>query len=123
MALGIGCLQIVLEEGQREDWFQNKVITGLCIVSVVSLVVFVLRVMRVEQPVVDIRLLRNRNVAIGAVLRFAFGLAIYASVFLYPVFVQGFLGWNATRTGLLILPGALITGMLMGAMGAALNKE
>lgn len=122
MAVGIGCLQIVLEEGQREDWFQNRVITGLFILSIVSIIVFTQRVLRVEQPVVDVRVLKNRNVAIGAVLRFAFGLAIYASVFLYPVFVQGFLGWNATRTGLLILPGALITGMLMGAMGAALNK-
>ena len=94
----------------------------LAIVSALGLALFIYRELTIKHPVVDLKVLRNRNVAVGSVLRFAFGVGIYCSVFLYPVFVQGFLGWNATRTGLLMLPSSLLTGMLMGAMGAAINK-
>ena len=122
MVVGIGALQVVLEEGQREDWFESRFIIALTIATVVGLTLFIYRELTVKNPVVDLRVLANRNVAIGAVLRFAFGVSIFASVFLYPVFVQGFLGWNATRTGLLMLPSSLLTGVLMGAMGAAISK-
>ena len=122
MALGIGGLQIVLEEGERKDWFSSTFVVAATIISALSLVLFIVRELTAKNPVVDLRVLANRNVAIGSVLRFAFGVSIYASVFLYPVFVQGFLGWNATRTGLLILPGAFVTGMLMGVSGALLKK-
>ncbi len=122
MVIGIGALQIFLEEGERKDWFTSDLIVGLAIASGVGLALFIYRELTIEHPVVDLKVLRNRNVAVGSVLRFAFGVGIYCSVFLYPVFVQGFLGWNATRTGLLMLPSSLITGMLMGAMGAAIGK-
>jgi len=120
--IGIGALQVFLEEGERKDWFESRFIVSLAIASVVGLALFVYRELTAKNPVVDLRVLSNRNVAVGSVLRFAFGVSIYASVFLYPVFVQGFLGWNATRTGLLILPSSLLTGVLMGAMGAAIQK-
>ena len=122
LALGIGGLQIVLEEGERKDWFTSQFVVAATVVSAVSLVLFVVRELTIKNPVVDLRILKNRNVAIGSVLRFAFGVSIYASVFLYPIFVQEFLGWNATRTGFIMLPSSLITGLLMGAMGALLKK-
>jgi MFS transporter, DHA2 family, multidrug resistance protein len=122
MVIGIGSLQVMLEEGQIKDWFNSPLITVLFVSSIVGIGLFVGRELTAANPVVDLRVLRHRNVAIGSVLRFLFGVGIYASVFLYPIFVQGFLGWNATRTGLLMLPSSLITGMLMGAMGAALKK-
>ena len=122
MVIGIGCLQIFLEEGERKDWFDSNLIVTLAIMSAIGLGLFIYRELTIKHPVVDLKVLRNRNVAVGSMLRFAFGVGIYCSVFLYPVFVQGFLGWNATRTGLLMLPSSLLTGMLMGAMGAAINK-
>ncbi len=122
MVVGIGSLQIFLEEGQRKDWFDSQLIVGLAVASAVGLGAFIYRELTIANPVVDLKVLRNRNVAVGSVLRAAFGIGIYCSVFLYPVFVQGFLGWNATRTGLLMLPSSLITGLLMGAMGAAIGK-
>ena len=122
MVLGIGALQIFLEEGERKDWFTSDLIVGLAVASAIGLGLFIYRELTIEHPVVDLKVLKNRNVAVGSILRFAFGVGIYCSVFLYPVFVQGFLGWNATRTGLLMLPSSLLTGMLMGAMGAAINK-
>jgi len=122
LIVGIGSLQMVLEEGERKDWFASNFITGFFALAVIGLALFIWRELKAKNPVVDLRMLRFRNVAVGSALRFAFGLSIYVSVFLYPVFVQGFLGWNATRTGLLILPGAFITGMLMGVNGALIKN-
>jgi MFS transporter, DHA2 family, multidrug resistance protein len=122
LILGIGALQLVLEEGQRKDWFNSNLIIVLTSLSITGIIAFFWRELTTKNPVVDISLLGRRNVLIGAILNMAFGLSIYASVFLYPVFVQGFLGWNATRTGLIILPSSFLTGMLMGACATMLQK-
>ncbi len=122
LILGIGALQLVLEEGQRKDWFSSDFIIVTLLIAVLGIIAFVWRELTVKNPVVDIRLLGKRNVMIGAILNIGFGIAIYASVFLYPVFVQGFLGWNATRTGLLILPSSFLTGMLMGLNATLIQK-
>ncbi len=122
LILGIGGLQMVLEEGERKDWFNSNLILGLTIMSVLGIIAFIIRELKVKNPVVDLRVLANRNVLVGAALSLAFGMAIYVSVFLYPVFVQAFLGWNATRTGLLILPSSFLTGMLMGVNATLLQK-
>jgi DHA2 family multidrug resistance protein len=112
----------MLEEGERKDWFASSFIIISAVLAVLGIGLFIWRELTAKNPVVDLKVIRFRNVAVGSALRFAFGLAIYCSVFLYPVFVQSFLGWNATRTGLLILPGAFITGMLMGVNGALVKK-
>ncbi|MVT08416.1 DHA2 family efflux MFS transporter permease subunit [Chitinophaga tropicalis] len=119
---GVGSLQMVLEEGERKDWFSSNFIIFFFILAITGIILFIVRELTTKNPVIDLRVLRNRNVAVGSALRFAFGIAIYCSVFLYPVFVQSFLGWNATRTGLLILPSAFLTGMLMGVNGALIKK-
>ncbi len=122
LIIGIGGLQLVLEEGEKKDWFTSNFIVIFFILAVLGVVFFIIRELTAKNPVVDLRILRNRNVIVGSALNVAFGVAIYCSVFLYPVFVQGFLGWNATRTGLLILPSAFLTGMLMGINGALIKK-
>jgi DHA2 family multidrug resistance protein len=122
LIIGIGGLQMVLEEGERKDWFNSTFILALFILSVSGIIAFVARELTAKNPVVDLKVLKNRNVVVGCALNVAFGIAIYCSVFLYPVFVQGFLGWNATRTGLLILPSSFLTGMLMGLNATLLQK-
>jgi MFS transporter, DHA2 family, multidrug resistance protein len=122
LVIGIGGLQLVLEEGERKDWFNSTFIFYMTIVSSVGILAFIIRELTCENPVVDLKVLKNRNVIIGSILSLAFGVAIFCSVFLYPVFVQGFLGWNATRTGLLILPSSFLTGMLMGLNATLLQK-
>jgi MFS transporter, DHA2 family, multidrug resistance protein len=122
LIIGIGGLQIVLEEGERKDWFNSNMIVVLTITSVLGIIGFIVRELKVKNPVVDLRILKNRNVIVGVLLSMAFGMAIYVSVFLYPVFVQGFLGWSATTTGLLILPSSFLTGMLMGLNAKLLKK-
>ncbi len=122
LVIGIGGLQLVLEEGERKDWFNNSFILYTTILSVLGIIAFTVRELTCQNPVVDLKILKNRNVIIGAVLSLAFGVAIFCSVFLYPIFVQGFLGWNATRTGLIILPSSFLTGMLMGLNATLLQK-
>ncbi|WP_353484542.1 DHA2 family efflux MFS transporter permease subunit [Haliscomenobacter sp.] len=122
LIIGIGGLQMVLEEGERKDWFNSNFILTLLVLSLTGIIAFVIRELTAKNPVVDLRVLKNRNVIVGCALNVAFGIAIYCSVFLYPVFVQGFLGWNATRTGLLILPSSFLTGMLMGLNATLLQK-
>ena len=122
LILGIGGLQLVLEEGERKDWFNSNFIITFFILSFTGIVAFIIRELKAEYPVVDLKILKNRNVVVGSLLNVAFGIAIYCSVFLYPVFVQGFLGWNATRTGLLILPSSFLTGMLMGVNATLVQK-
>ncbi len=122
LIIGVGALQTVLEEGERKDWFSSNLIVGLSVAAVAGIGAFIIRELKIKNPVVDLRVLKNRNVIVGAALSVAFGMAIYVSVFLYPVFVQSFLGWNATRTGLLILPSSFLTGILMGVTGALMQK-
>lgn len=122
LIVGIGGLQLVLEEGERKDWFASNFILIFTVLAIAGIVAFIIRELKAKNPVVDIKILKNRNVAVGAALNVAFGIAIYCSVFLYPVFVQSFLGWNATRTGLLILPSSFLTGMLMGVNGTLMQK-
>lgn len=122
LIIGIGGLQLVLEEGERKDWFNSNLIVVMTVISLIGIIAFIIRELRVTNPVVDLRVLKNRNVMVGAALSLAFGMAIYVSVFLYPVFVQSFLGWNATRTGLLILPSSFLTGMLMGVNATLIQK-
>lgn len=122
LIVGVGGLQMVLEEGERKDWFNSNFILIFFILSFTGIVAFIIRELKAKNPVVDLRILQNRNVIVGSILNVAFGVAIYCSVFLYPVFVQGFLGWNATRTGLLILPSSFLTGMLMGVNATLMQK-
>jgi MFS transporter, DHA2 family, multidrug resistance protein len=122
LIIGVGGLQMVLEEGERKDWFNSNFIVTTFTLSMIGIVAFIIRELTCQNPVVDLKVLKNRNVIIGSVLSLAFGVAIYCSVFLYPVFVQAFLGWNATRTGLLILPSSFLTGMLMGLNATLLQK-
>jgi DHA2 family multidrug resistance protein len=122
LILGVGALQLVLEKGDSEDWFQTTYILVSAIVAVVGLVSFVVWEFTTDHPVVDLRVLTKGNVAIGTVLSFILGFGLFSSVFIYPVFVQRFLGFTALQTGLSLLPGALLSGFMMPIVGMMLSK-
>lgn len=122
LIIGIGSLQMVLEEGQRKDWLESRFIQLFLTTTILGIGLFVIRELTTSDPVVDLRILKKRSVTIGGILRFVFGIGIFAPNYIYPIYVQAFLGWTATRTGLLILPSALLTGMLMGASGGLLKN-
>lgn len=122
LAAGIGCLQTLLERGEKQDWFESWEIITYAVVSLGSLILFVLQELQHEHPIVDLRILKNKQFSIALVFTMLLGASLYSTVFLFPVYVQTLLGFNAWRTGMAILPGALASGITMGVMGKIVAK-
>ena len=122
LAIGVGSLQVVLEKGETEDWFQTPYIAFLTIATVLAGIGFIWRELSTDHPVVDFRILKNRSFAIGIITSFALGFALYGSVFIFPVFCQNLLHFTALQTGLILLPGGLATIIMMPFVGAMLKR-
>jgi MFS transporter, DHA2 family, multidrug resistance protein len=122
LAAGIGALQTMLERGERLDWFDSKGVTALALVSASSLVAFVWHELRTEHPVVDLRILKSRQLAVGVLFAAVLGVCLYATVFVLPVYLQNLQGFTAEKTGFVILPGALASAFTMGVMGRLTSK-
>lgn len=122
LIIGIGSLQFVLEQGERNDWFESRTIVIGFIVATFGLIGFVWRELTTENPVVDLRVFAKGNVATGVFFNFILGAVLFTTVFIIPIFVQRWLGFTATATGLLFIPGALFTGFLMPMIGKLLQK-
>jgi DHA2 family multidrug resistance protein len=117
LILGIGCLQTMLERGESQDWFSSAEVTTYAVVSAVSLVAFVWHELRTAHPIVELRILKNRQFAAGVTFASMLGLCLYATVFVLPVYLQTLLGFTAEQTGFVILPGALASAFTMAMMG------
>src|SRR5208282_3471725 len=122
LVAGLGALQTVLERGETEDWFSKRYIVVLTAVAVISLVAFVIREIMTDHPVVDLRVLRSRQLAICASLTFILGFALFATVFIVPVYTQQLLGYTAVKTGMLFLPGSLVALFFLPVMGQFLLR-
>ena len=123
LVVGIGALQVVLERGESEDWFSKTYILVLAIVAAIGVVAFIWRELTAEHPVVDLRVFRDRSLAVGTVFTFILGFGLYSSVFIFPVFVQNLLGFTAMQTGLILLPGGLATAVMMPIVGKLLQRR
>ncbi len=125
LAVGLGSLQYVLEEGERYDWFNDSNILNLSILALVALAAFTYWELspRNSSPVVNLKVLRHNDLATGAMLLLVGGFGIYAGVFIFPLFAQGILGFTPTDTGLQFIPGgaATIVGTLI--CGRLLNGQ
>jgi MFS transporter, DHA2 family, multidrug resistance protein len=117
LILGIGALQVMLERGESKDWFETPEIVIEAIVAGVALVLFVWQELRSRAPMVNLRILGNRQLAVGVFFAVILGFALYSSVFALPVFLQNLLGYTAWDTGKVILPGAIASAFTMAAMG------
>jgi len=116
LALGIGTLQTMLERGERLDWFSSREIVLYAIVSATSLATFVWHELTTPEPVVDLRILKSRQLAAGVGFGGMLGICLYATIFVLPVYLQELQGFTANQTGLVILPGALASAVTMGVM-------
>ncbi|OWP64729.1 MFS transporter [Hymenobacter amundsenii] len=122
LILGVGSLQFVLEKGETEDWFESGMILAFTALAVVGVVGFIWRELTAKNPIVDLRVLtRSRNLALGAILSFILGFGLFASVFIFPIFTQRILGFTAAQTGFMLLPGAVVAGLMMPLIGRALQ--
>jgi len=97
MAVGLGNLEFVLEEGQRKDWFGSSSITNSAVIAIVCLIVFLFIEFRVKEPLLNLRLLGRRNFGFGSIANVALGFALYASIYLIPLYlavVQKYSAWQ-----------------------------
>lgn len=122
LIVGIGSLQLVLEQGERNDWFESQYIITFTILAVTGIIGFIVRELTAENPIVDLRVLAKGNVAIATIMNFILGFILFGSVFIYPIYMQRFLGFTAQMSGAMFMPGAMLSGMLMPVVGTLLSK-
>jgi DHA2 family multidrug resistance protein len=113
LAVGLGCLQTVLEEGRADDWFDSRFITTMFVIALVALAGFVWRELETERPVVDLRVLRYRSLWAGSILSVVVGIGLYGALFAIPIFTQSLLGFTPEQTGWVLAPGALASAVSM----------
>src|SRR5467141_3573472 len=122
VALGFACLEVVLDRGQTEDWFESNFILIFFTVAVVALVAAAIWEWRHPDPVVEIRLLGERNFAIANFFYFLFGFTLFGSTVLIPQVLQSLYGYTATDAGLVLGPGAMVIVVLAPVMVKLLPK-
>ena len=108
IAIGFACLEVVLDRGQREDWFDSHFILAFFAVAVAALAMAIVWELRHPDPVVEIALLRERNFAISNAFYFLFGFVLFGSTVLIPQMLQSLYGYTATDAGLVLGPGAMV---------------
>ena len=97
LALGLGALQVVLDKGQRDDWFESHLILILTVVSIAALVAVLFWEWNHDHPIIDLRLFRDRSFATANVLMFALGFVLWGTTLLIPLFVQTLMGYPAEQ--------------------------
>ncbi len=121
LTAGLASLQFVLEQGERDDWFQSQTIILLTVISVVSLVTFVLKALRDKHPVVDLTVFKFRSFSVGSFLGIIMGFGLFGTALVLPLFFQSILGMTAFDTGMALMPGAIATAISMLIIGRLLN--
>jgi DHA2 family multidrug resistance protein len=122
IATGLGCLEVVLDKGQEEDWFHSSYIIGFAIVAAVSLVVFVFWEWQHENPVVDLRMFKRGSFAIANALMLTLGVALFGSTVLLPQYLQVLMGYTAQQSGMALSPGGLTVILLLPLVGTLVSK-
>jgi DHA2 family multidrug resistance protein len=119
MALGLAALELVLDTGQKEDWFSSGWIVGCSIVAVLAVVAFIAWELTTPEPIVNLRIFKNRNFAVGTLLIACVGLVLYGSTALLPLFLQTLLGYPAVQSGLTVSPrgfGSVVSMIIVGRL-------
>ena len=122
LATCVGSLQFMLEKGERYDWFDSRLVTGLAITSFVSFVLMLWRELTIDEPIINFRVLKSRQLAAGVSIAAVLGLALFGSIFVLPIFLQNLHGLTANQTGLVILPGAIASAVTMAFVGKNANR-
>ncbi|GAA4310801.1 MDR family MFS transporter [Compostibacter hankyongensis] len=123
LAISVASLQIVLERGEREDWFETTYIIVLTFVAVIGGLIFIWHELNTEHPVVNLRILRHRSFAMGIATTLFFGIGMFGSVFVYPLMFQNLLGFTAEQTGLITLPSGIVTILMMPLIGNLMKRK
>jgi DHA2 family multidrug resistance protein len=122
LATGMPALQYVLEEGNRDGWFDSTTIMVLSAVAVISLVTFIVHVLESPNPIVDLRVFKNRSYAAGTGINFLTGLALFSSSYLFSLFCGSVMHYTALDIGRVFLVAGLVQVLLMPIVGKLAPK-
>jgi DHA2 family multidrug resistance protein len=126
LAVWIGALQIAFDKGQELDWFSSRFINGLLAVAVVFLIGFLVRELKAEHPVVNLKVFKLRSYSTGVFLMTVLGFVLYGSIVLLPIWLQTLLGYPAVLAGITMAPrgiGSMIGMPLVGAFTSKLDPR
>ena len=122
IAVGLGALQIVLDKGQQDDWFNSAFILWLTVLSMMALAAFVFVELRSAEPIVNLRLFKDKGFAAGNTIQFfTFGV-MFGSIVLLPIYLQRFMGYTALLAGIALAPGGMATLVAMPIAGKLITK-
>jgi DHA2 family multidrug resistance protein len=122
VAASLGCLQVVLDRGQQDDWFGSNFIAVLSIVSAAAFILLIVQELRHAHPMVNLRLLGNSDFAIAVLLMALLGFMLLGSTYLIPAYVQSLMGYRAIDAGMVLTPGGIVVIALMPLIGRIINK-
>jgi len=122
LGVGLGALQVALDKGQREDWFQSRFMVTLSVIAAACLVSVIFWEWRQKDPIVDLHLFRDRTFAASNLLMFMLGFSLLASTVLLPLFMQTLLGYTAQQAGMALSPGGFAIMLLMPLVGFLLSR-
>jgi DHA2 family multidrug resistance protein len=122
LAVGLGALEVVLDEGQKEDWFSSHFIVTFAAIMAVCLIAVVVWELRQKEPIIDFRILKDRNYALATAAMLVLGFVLYASTALMPLFLQTLVGYTAMMSGLVLSPGGLVMVVCLPAVGILVRK-
>ncbi len=122
MILGFGGLQLFLDRGEREDWFDSGMMTMLAVLAVAALVAFVIRELTADEPLLDLGVLADRNFTLGSLVMSMAGFGFYASMLLLALYTQKLMGYDAWTSGLVLAPSGLGQAVMLLVVGYAVNR-
>ncbi len=126
LVVGIGALQLALDKGQQEDWFESRLIVAAALIAVAALVSFIVRELRIPDPVVDLRVFRSVTFSVGAALSAMLFFLLFGSMVLLPILLQTLLGYSAFEAGLAMAPrglGSLVATPIVGLIGNRIDNR
>jgi DHA2 family multidrug resistance protein len=122
LVIGIGCLQIVLDKGQREDWFSSSLITWMSYISISSLIMFIMVEFFAENPILNLRVFRNLSFSSGNIILFLVYFSLFSSIVLLPIYLQTLMGYTSFLAGLVLAPGGIASMIAMPIAGKLVTK-
>lgn len=123
LCVGVGCFQYILERGEADGWWDSKAIRACSVFAVVGISSFIYWELKIPNPIMNLRLFKSNIVRSGTLLMLMLGVMVYSLTFVVPIFVANVIhDMNATQTGLLFIPGSLVTAAVMLPVGFALKK-
>jgi len=122
VAVGVGFLEFTLDKGQEKDWFGSQMIVTCATLAIVTLIVFVIWEWNHSHPIVDLKLLKNRNFGTAVFLQLVLGMVLFGSTVLIPQYLQVLLGYTAERAGMVLSPAGFVMVVMMAVAGRSLGK-